>query len=37
VVLTHGEQRQRAGLAGKLAQRFGLQADSPERLAVIEL
>jgi metallo-beta-lactamase family protein len=37
VVLTHGEQRQRAGLAGKLAERFGLQADSPERLAVIEL
>jgi metallo-beta-lactamase family protein len=37
VVLTHGEDRGRAGLAAKLKERFGLIAELPGRGAVIDL
>jgi metallo-beta-lactamase family protein len=37
VVLVHGEPRQRAALAAKVRERFGVEAGMPERLAVVEL
>jgi metallo-beta-lactamase family protein len=37
VVLTHGEDRQRGALAGKLRERFGIEAELPELGAVVEL
>jgi hypothetical protein len=37
VVLTHGEERQRAALAALMDSRFGVAATQPKRFQVIEL
>lgn len=37
VVLTHGEERQRAALQGQIRQRYGIEADVPGPGAVVEL